>query len=132
MLQAEGRGGGLGQDGGDIETRIGVVEELGVAGGSWEAMLLAMLLAVLLQLSKLLGWRSHKEKLLEVHTTNRLALPSPRYLAVPCLGLPRGLDRARQPQMACLGLPRVLGEISEGIPSTGFFELSEIFCHKYF
>jgi hypothetical protein len=24
-------------------------------------------------------------------TTNRLALPSPRFLAVPCLGLPRGL-----------------------------------------
>ena len=27
------------------------------------------------------------------HTTNRLALPSPRYLVVPCLGLPRVLGR---------------------------------------
>ena len=26
-----------------------------------------------------------------MHTTNRLALPGPRYLVVPCLGLPRGL-----------------------------------------
>ena len=37
------------------------------------------------------------------HTTNRLALPSPRYLVMPCLGLPRqgitrylGLGRARR------------------------------------
>ena len=27
------------------------------------------------------------------YTTNRLALPSPRYLVMPCLGLPRGLGR---------------------------------------
>ena len=34
----------------------------------------------------------HLEQL-DTHTTNRLALPSPRYLVVPCLGLPRGLGR---------------------------------------
>ena len=27
------------------------------------------------------------------HTTKCLALPNPRYLAAPCLGLPRGLGR---------------------------------------
>ena len=53
------------------------------------------------------------------NTTNRLALPSPRYLAVLCIGLSRGLGRNRQPQMACLGLPRVLGEVSEKIPGHG-------------
>ena len=55
-------------------------------------------------------------KIFHVCTTNRLALPSPRYLVMPCLGLPRGLGRARQPQMACLGLPRVLvGSLDEGL-----------------
>jgi hypothetical protein len=34
----------------------------------------------------------------EAHTTNRLAPPSPRHLAVSCLGLPRGLGKARQPK----------------------------------
>ena len=43
VLQTEGRQGGFGQDGGDTETRAGVVEELEIAGGSWEAMLLAAL-----------------------------------------------------------------------------------------
>ena len=61
-------------------------------------------------------------------TTNRLALPSPRYLAVPCLGLPRGLGGARQAQMACLGLPRVLGEISEKIPDRVFSDSRKYFC----
>ena len=51
MLQAEGREGGLGQDGGGTGTRVSVAEELETAGGSWEAVLLA----TLSQLSKLLA-----------------------------------------------------------------------------
>ena len=65
-------------------------------------------------------------------TANRLALPSPRYLVVPCLGLPRGLGRARQPQMACLGLPRVLGEISEKIPNQVFSNSRKYFVTNIF
>ena len=57
---------------------------------------------------------------------------SPRYLAVPCLGLPRGLGRARQPQMACLGLPRVLGEISEKIPNQVFSNSRKYFVTNIF
>ena len=33
-----------------------------------------------------------------LYTANRLAPPSPRHQAVSCLGLPRGLGKARQPK----------------------------------
>ena len=47
-------------------------------------------------------WKNKRGKsrddMSQYRTANRLAPPSPRHQAVSCLGLPRGLGKARQPK----------------------------------